>query len=80
MEMKREKVDITPDAFPPRYRKALEKVLGGLIHRSNWEWDEDQVLAGDGSMGIQLRFCRCLTPTILQEMCLQRSSMPDCKR
>ena len=50
------KVDIHAHAFPPRYRKALEKVLGGPSSiRSNWEWDEDKYLQEMDQWGIQLQ-------------------------
>jgi predicted TIM-barrel fold metal-dependent hydrolase len=50
------KIDIHAHAFPLRYRKALEKVLGGPSSiRSNWEWDEGRYLGEMDRWGIQVQ-------------------------
>ena len=50
------RIDVHAHAFPPRYRKALEKVLGGPSSiRSNWEWNEDRYLQEMDQWGIQLQ-------------------------
>ena len=50
------KIDIHAHAFPPRYRKALERGLNGPSPiRSNWEWDEERVLGEMDRWGIQVQ-------------------------
>ena len=50
------KLDIHAHAFPPLYRKTLEKVLGGPSSiRSNWQWDEERVLGEMDRWGIQVQ-------------------------
>ncbi len=50
------KTDIHAHAFPPRYRKALERSLDGPTPiRSIWEWDEDRYLQEMDQWGIQVQ-------------------------
>ena len=50
------KIDIHAHAFPPRYRKAMEKgILGPSPIRSNWEWDEEKQLREMDQWGVQIQ-------------------------
>jgi predicted TIM-barrel fold metal-dependent hydrolase len=50
------RIDVHAHAFPPRYRKALERVLDSPSPiRSNWEWDEDRYLQEMDRWGLQLQ-------------------------